>query len=188
MEDDDYRKHGNSRAAHFEIEDPHKCFCCSAFVPDDAIICPQCGFPQNGDEVSQRRFLGELRVEKTHRRFAAFRVGHAFHLLLIIPYRLGVEAFHYWNPQKQLISEVIGLFAVAFFLIWFFGRQNPFRALLTALLLWAVFSIPLIVYDPSIILKTGMRIMVPYFFLAIGLGSYNYWRDMDDDLKGKNTG
>ncbi len=192
MEDDDYRKYGNSRAAHFEIEDPHKCFCCGAFVPDDAIVCPKCGFPQNGDEVSQRRFLGELRVEKTQQALAAYRVGYAFHLLLYIPLTLFFMAFHSWDSVYPLKSEICGLFALAFILIWYFGRKSPLRAFIISLVLYSALTIPYFIQHPGILL-TGRGtilgcVVAPYFFLFIGINNFKAWTAMGDDLKGKNTG
>ena len=192
MEDDYYRKYGNSRAAHFEIEDPHKCFCCGAFVPDDAVVCPKCGFPQNGDEVSQRRFLGGLRVEKNQEALAAYRVGHAFHLLLYIPFSLLYMSICTWNSEYPLISEVSGLFALAFILIWYFGRKSPLRAFIISLVLYAALTIPYFIQHPGFLLLDKGRlwgyVAAPYFFLLIGINNFRAWTAMDNDLKGKNTG
>jgi len=188
--DDDYRKYGTSRAAHFEIEDPHKCFVCGAAVPDGAIECPKCHFPQNGDEVSQRRFLGELRVEKKYEGLAAYRVDYTFQLLLGLPIVFFKLSYDLWQSNSRSNAQIFGLLGLVFLLIWIFGRQNPPRAFWLSLAIYAVFSMPLVMLHP-VLLANGYDLgclMAPYFFLSIGLYSFRDWKKLDDDLKGKNSG
>ncbi len=188
MEDDDYRKYGTSRAAHIDIPDRHVCFVCGAPVFDNEVVCSKCGFPQNGDETDQRRFLGELRVEKKYEALAAYRVGHAFNLLLVIPFALFYLSLVFWQKGSFMEAQVCGLFGVAFSLIWLFGRKKPYRAFLLSLVLYAVITLPLFVYKPSILFNTHFWIIMPYVFLLIGLYSFKDWKTLDDKLKGKNTG
>jgi hypothetical protein len=186
--DDDYRKYGNSRAAHFDIGDPHKCFVCGGAVPDGAIECPSCGFPQNGDEVSQRRFLGELRVEKKEQRFAAYRVGYAFHLLLFLPLGIFWAAWVRWSVGNVVQAEIRCLLGVTFFLIWFFGRSSPFRALALSLVLYTLYTLPAIISNPIIIFAPNPSFAVPHIALIVGMLNFRYWQELDENLKGKNSG
>jgi len=186
--DDDYRKYGTSRAAHFEIDDPHKCFVCGAAVPDGAIECPACGFPQNGDEVSQRRFLGELRVEKKEQKFAAYRVGYAFHLLLFLPLGIFHAAYLRWMAGDIVQAEVKCLLGVTFFLIWFFGRQSPFKALTLSFVLYTLVTLPAIIANPMVIFAPNPTFALPHIAMAVGMVNYKYWQELDENLKGKNSG
>ena len=187
--DDNYRKYGNSRAAHLvEIEDPHKCFVCGAFVPDGAIKCPKCQFPQNGDETSQRRFLGELRAEKKYKSLSAYRVGNAFHLLLVLPLHFFWAAYSHWTAGALLQAEIALLFGITFLLIWFFGRRSPYRALSLSLGLYTTFTLPSVISDPWVIFAPNPTFLLPHISLLIGMVNFKYWEEMDTDLKGKNTG
>jgi|GEM_PF-3600633 hypothetical protein len=73
---------------------------CDGFVPDEVVECPGCSFPQNGDETSQCRFLGELRLEKRYEALAAFRVGDAFQFLLGLAIGFFVVAYSFWQHDK----------------------------------------------------------------------------------------
>ena len=188
MEDDDYRKYGNSRAAHYDIADPHKCFVCGGPVKDEEIVCHKCGFPQNGDDASQRQFLGHLRGEKNELALEGYRVWHAFNLLLVMPIVLILAANIYRQREQDTIAEVVALFAIAFFIIWLFGRKRPYRAFGLSLALYALLTVPVFIYYPVIIMNTRCWILAPYVFLPIGMFSFKNWKEMDDDLKGKNTG
>ena len=186
--DEDYRKYGTSRAAHLVIQDPHKCFVCNAPVPDDAINCPACGFPQNGDEASQRYFLGQLRGEKHDLKVVAFGVNRAFHFLLLLPFYIFAVSYGLWVDKYIFTAEIIALFGIAFLAIWFFGRSKPFLAFAISMALYAILSTPLIIFDPSIIIKTRFFILGPYIFLGLGMSYFKNWRTLNEDLKGKNTG
>ena len=188
MEDDDYRKYGNSRAAHYDIPDPHKCFVCGGPVKDDDIVCPKCGFPQNGDEASQRQFLGHLRGDKIEENKAAFRIGHAFNLLLGLPIGFLRVAYFCWQDGNYLQAEIKLLFGIAFFLIWFFGRKNPSRAFALSLALYTLYTLPAFISNPWVVFIPSPMFLVPHISLIIGWVNFKYWVILDDELKGKNTG
>jgi hypothetical protein len=158
-------------------------------VPADVIECPQCQFPQNGDEASQRWFLGQLRHEKVEEEKAAFRVGHAFNLLLGLPVFLLLVALYIWkNIDNILVAEVVGLIGLVFLSIWIFGRRNPYRAFAISLGLYALLTIPLFIYRPGLILGTRGILIAPYIYLFIGLQSFKYWESLDKHLEEKTTG
>jgi hypothetical protein len=184
----DYRKYGTSRANDIVIEDPHKCFVCGGPVGDDVVECPKCGFPQHGDEASQRWFLGQLRHEKIEENYAAFRVGHTFDLLLGVPVILVFVAAGFWQAEDVLLAEVSGLFCLAFLSTWVFGRKSPYRAFAVSLVLYEVMTVPLFIKQPSIIINTRFILLTPYLYLAIGMRSFRDWQAWDKDLEGKNTG
>ncbi len=175
--DDDYRKYGTSRAAHIVIEDKNKCFVCGGYVPDTDINCPGCGFPQNGDEMEQRRFLGELRAEKREEQINAYRVGHGLKMLLVLPAILFLLALEFWKNEHDI-----------FLAIGIFGRNKPFLAFAITLGLYALITIPVFYEAPKIIIDTNFLIITPYIYLPYGMWSYKSWQIMDKDLQGKNTG
>jgi hypothetical protein len=185
----DYRKYGSSRANQILIEDPYKCFVCSKPIANNEIECPACGFPQNGDEASQRWFLGQLRHNKLTADKEAYRVGYAFKLLLAIPIILLLFAFVMWvNYNQVFVAQITFLIALAFLSIWFWRRRDPYRAFLFSLILYTLVSIPVFIVYPTIILSSRMIVLMPYLFLYLGLKSYKQMKTLDEDLENKNTG
>jgi hypothetical protein len=183
------KKYGSSRLAEIVIEDPHKCFVCSEYVPDNVIECPACGFPQNGDEASQRWFLGDLRVKKTERNQAGFAIDRAFGYLLNLPLFFLLLAFFLWKEMhKVLYAQLFLIAGLTFLSIWIFGRKRPKLAFALSLGLYALFSIPVMCYYPRIILATKFFIFAPYIFLWIGFRSYSDWEMLDEEIGDKNSG
>ncbi len=183
------RKYGSSRLAEIVIEDPHKCFVCGGFVPDDAIECPACQFPQNGDEASQRWFLGNLRVQKRDRDYAGWRVNRAYRYLFFMPVWFFLIALFIWKELNRLsYAEGFFLLGLAFLSIWIFGRTRPRLAFTLSLILYAIITIPVIYMVPKVILTTKFFILAPYIFLLFGIYSYKDWKMLDAEIGDKNSG
>lgn len=184
----DYRKYGSSRANYIVIEDPSVCYVCKAHVPADAVECPACHFPQNGDDGAQRWFLGQLRAEKLEKQMAAGRITRTFRYLLSLPIVLGLLTAGFYHDNEITLAQISGLLAFIFLGIWFWGRRRPLRAFITTFILYAIVSLPLMIIEPVIILRTKFFIIAPYIFLLIGAYSVHTWQQLDDELKDKNTG
>lgn len=157
-------------------------------MPGDVIECPQCGFPQNGDEASQRWFLGQLRHDKLEENKAAFGVAHTFHLLLGIPVTLFLSAYSFWkNAGNIFAAETLALTGLVFLSIWIFGHRNPYRAFAISLGLYVLLTVPLFIYKPYF-LVSHMMLIGPFVYLPIGLYSFKDWQKLDKYLDGKNSG
>lgn len=185
----DDRKYGSSRLAQIVIEDPNKCFVCNEYVPDNAPECPTCQFPQNGDEASQRWFLGNLRVKKRDKNLAGFAIDKTYGHIFSMPVTFFLLALIFWkNYYNLLYAEVCGLIGLTFLSISIFGRKKPRLAFAISLGVYSLLTIPLIIYNPKIILLSSFLILVPYIILFIGLRSYKDWEILDKEVGDKNSG
>lgn len=183
------RKYGPSRIAEIVIADRHKCFVCDGPVFDNEIECAACGFPQNGDEASQRWFLGDLRVKKRYRKEAEFAVEKAYYYLLMLSIILFLVAFVEWQKYNSiLVAQVLLLFGVTFCGIWVWGRNKPRRAFTVSLIVYSLGAIPLIIYIPKIILLSHFMVLMPFFFLSYGLLRFKHWESLDKEVRDKFTG
>lgn len=185
---DDERKYGTSRASQIIIEDPNSCFVCNAPFDANDTVCPTCGFPQNGDEWSQRQYLGQLRGKKIEVEKTAFRVAKAFHFLVFVPTALFLMAISYWQKNNLLYAEVCLALSLTFASIWHFGTSKPYLAFLLSLILYALITIPIIILNPSSILSTHFFILTPYLYLPIGMYNFRKWEYLDKETSDRNSG
>ncbi|MFW5804169.1 MAG: hypothetical protein ACOCWG_02940 [bacterium] len=164
----------NSRARNRNqiiIPDYSICYHCkNEGLEDTNTFCPNCGFPQFGSPLEQRKFILNFRKQKTKIRKAKQSVSRARYMLVFA----GIVKFFMflgWGPFVLLIGVIISSIYIGLG-IW--SKKKPLPAILTGLIFFITLNTFIGFIDYRILLS-DLLINIPIFFaLIIGLFSVLY--------------
>jgi RNA polymerase subunit RPABC4/transcription elongation factor Spt4 len=133
-------------------------------------FCPNCGFPQFGTQLEQRKFILNFRKQKTKIRKTKESASRARYMLIFA----GIVKFFMfigWGPIVLLIGLIISSIYIGLG-IW--SKKKPLPAILTGLIFFITLNTFLAIIDYRIVLS-DLFLNIPIFFgLIIGLFSVLY--------------
>lgn len=106
-------------------------------LAEDEAFCPNCGFPQRGDESSQRRFLAKFNIDKMQQGEYEAAVNKARNILYIVGglnLLSGILLMAVNNDMANLIAGIIVALAFVGLALW--SRTRPFPAILTGFIVY----------------------------------------------------
>ena len=145
------------------ITDPGVCYHCKRTgLNEEEVFCPNCGFPQRGDEASQRRFIAKFNVDKMQQGEYSAAVNKARNILYIVGglnLIVGVFAGLFNKDMATLIAGVI--VALIFGGLGLWSRTKPFPAILTGFIVYITLIVISAIIDPvTIVQGLFIKIMV----------------------------
>tara|TARA_B100000780_G_C21084623_1_gene436914 strand:- start:949 stop:1488 length:540 start_codon:yes stop_codon:yes gene_type:complete len=132
------------------IKDRSICYHCKqeGLKPENK-YCPNCGFPQNGTDQEQRKFIIDFRKKKSAIREAKTMVERGRNFLFIVAF-LNFISFIGGGTVVLIIGGIISSIYVG---LAFWSIRKPFPALLTGLIFYGVLNLFFGILAPMFLLS-----------------------------------
>jgi hypothetical protein len=111
-------------------------------LQQDEIYCPNCGFPQLGNENDQRKFIAKFNVEKMYEEAYVKAINKARNILYILA-AINLAFGLIVGLLNDDIATIIGgvLAAGIYFSLGLWSKKKPFPAIVTGLIVYITFIV-----------------------------------------------
>jgi hypothetical protein len=158
-------------------------YCKTSPLNSDVIFCPSCGFPQNGTEEQQKKFITDKRVLLIHFEGANESIVKARNALFGVAVLYGIN-YIILAAQAGIPAIIEGGILCSIFIglgIW--ANKNPFPAVLTGLLLFVLIIILFAFVNPLTIISGILWKIIIVSALVYGLQAAKKAKDLKASLE-----
>ena len=162
-----------------------QCTVCKTSHNENAISCPQCGFPVNGQDFEKDKFEREYQVQRASYQGSlqeASKGTNALYWLTGLSL-LGGLFVYAASETKEVSGLIVAILVPAIFLgLAQWSKKKPFEALLTALILYLFFILTDAVYEPKTLVQGFILKIVIIGILVRSISAANdartQWREL----------
>ncbi len=153
------------------MEESIICSQCESELAEQDIFCPNCGYPEKGDETEINKYHFRVKLKRDIVTDAEKKMKNVKILLYII---IGLNAclgLFYLFDEFTFADGIGNLIAALIFtgcLIWV--NKNPLMGILAAFVFWILLQLSVIFVDPALIFQ---GILMKGVFLAIFIKGVN---------------
>ena len=126
------------------ITDLSVCYHCKRQnLKEEEIFCPNCGFPQRGEEAAQRKFIAVFNVKKMQQHDYTKAINKARNILFILAgLNLVTGILLGLLVNKDFIVLISSVIAAGIFLgLGLWAKAKPFPAIITGLIVYITFIV-----------------------------------------------
>jgi len=150
----------------FVSDDPGICKQChSTGLIASEKFCPNCGYPQNGDEKERTVYLRTLawKSKQLNKHLKAVRTSRTvMYVLAVINTFFGI--FYFFRDDYSIATLLTGIFAgIIYLLLAKWTYKEPFAAILTGLMTYLIFVANTMLAEPTSLLS---GFLFKFFFIA----------------------
>jgi len=153
-----------------------KCYCCHSAYNEDDKYCGNCGYPLQGTQEEQKKFVVNYNMTKIEKSTAIGNIKEARTILFVIAAFTVVSAFIIYSRDSSTLLLFINLFLAAIYaLLGFWANYKAFAAILTGGLIYVSIILLSAFLDPMTIIQ-GIIFKVIFIiaFIKASYGAYKF--------------
>lgn len=154
---------------------PH-CKACAAKINEDDFFCQSCGFPIKAPAEERDAFINNRDYKAYELSLMQKQVKSASTSIFVIGVFTALAGIFYYftlpEEQKPLVTMILNLLIAGIFIaLGFWCKEQPVAAIISALSLYTILLILIMINDPMSILKGIIFKIIIIVYLLKGLNS-----------------
>jgi signal transduction histidine kinase len=147
------------------MENSSQCSNCQSIIIENAVFCPQCGYPENGTEQDISKYNYSLKIKKDLVEDSKKKMKNVKILLYVIAGINVVVGLFLLMDSVTFVDGISSFVAAAVFIgcaIWV--NNQPLTGVIAAFVFWLLLQLSVIFIDPAMLFQ---GIILKVIFIGI---------------------
>jgi len=166
----------------------NQCSHCNESISSEDVFCPNCGYPENGDQKEKDKFEYRIKLRKNVLNDAKKKLKNVKILLWVLA-ALNLVLGIIFLMEDLTFYDGIGLIisAIVFSACVFWVNKQPLTGILAAFIFWLLLQFSVVFTDPALLLNGIILKLVFIGIFVKGISSAKDYNEYSQKLQTINA-